>query len=135
RDTLRQKDAARTRQDQVRAAVEAAGWPAETVATLEDMKSLDGAAFEVRTETNDRGEEVRVPYLTLPGEGQQPQRLADFAKDAPQLRGLRTDGAVGTTGTEPARGAPYIEQRPAAPPKPGAPDHRKAVTATANYVL
>jgi len=90
RDTLRQKDAARTRQDAIRAAVEAAGWPAETVATLEDMRSLDGAAFEVRAEKNDKGEEVRMPYLTLSGEGKQAQKLTDFAASAPQLKGLKT---------------------------------------------
>jgi hypothetical protein len=134
RDELRQKDAARARQDAIRAAVEAAGWPAETVATLEDMRSLDGATFEVEAATNEKGEEVRVPYLTLAGEGTERQKLADFAAAAPQLKGLRTAAAPPQ---QPApAGATYTRQTPGStPPAAGPPDHSKAVTATANYVL
>lgn len=111
RDELRQKDAARTRQDQIRAAVEAAGWPAETVATLEDMRSLDGASFEVRTETVD-GEQVRTPYVKLADDGAEPQKLTEFAANAPQLRGLKIEKPEEQDGG----GTPWIEQQGRRPP-------------------
>lgn len=88
RETLRADLATRDRRDAIRTAVKAMGWPEDVVATLEDLRSLDGATFEVKTETVD-GKEVQVPYVALAG--QEPQKLADFASATPALRGLRTD--------------------------------------------
>lgn len=98
RDALKAKDALRTREDGIRAAVRAHGWPDETVATLLDMRSLEGAVFEVKTEkVDDKGKQVdgQVPYVTLAGEGQKPQKLAEFAAASPQLKGLRTEASSG----------------------------------------
>lgn len=134
RDTLRQKDAQRTRQDAIKAAVEAMGWPVETVATIEDMASLAGAKFEVESAKNDKGEDVRTAHITLAGEGQQRQKLADFAASHPALKGLRTEA-----GQQQPQGGPQYPKQPAegSPPKgaPTAEDHAKAVRATATYVL
>lgn len=93
RDELQQKDQQRTREDAFRAAVKAAGWPEDTVATLLDMRSLDGAAVEVKREKNEKGEDAEVPYVKLAGEGQQPQKLTEFAANTPQLKGLKTEAA------------------------------------------
>lgn len=132
RDELRQKDAARAREDAFRAAVKANGWPEDTVATLLDMKTLDGATVEVKAETVE-GKEVQVPYITLAGEDAKPQKLADFAASAPQLKGLRTEAPK-----EEPKGTPFPRQEATgSEPKgnPTAEDDRKAVRATANYTL
>lgn len=104
RDEYKQKDAARIRRDSIAAAVEAMGWPKETAATLEDMKSLDGAVFEVKTEkgTDRAGKETDVPtpYVTFPGEGQKAVKLAEFASKTDSLKGLRTSSEQGRGGTE-----------------------------------
>lgn len=94
-EELRTKDQQRTREDAFRAAARAVGWPEDTVLTLLDMRSLDGAAVELKPEKNDRGEDVQVPYVTLAGEGQKAQKLSDFAANSPQLKGLRTEPVKG----------------------------------------
>ncbi len=70
----------RERKDAVAAAVRAQGWPEETVATLMDLRSLDGASFEVKTEkgkdAKGKDVDVQVPYVTLTGDGQKPQKLS-----------------------------------------------------------
>lgn len=132
RDELRQREAARAREDAFRAAVKANGWPEDTVATLLDMKTLDGATVELRTEMVD-GKEVEVPYITLAGDDAAPQKLAEFAASAPQLKGLRTEAPK----QEPT-GTPYPRQPADGSAPKGAPtadDHQKAVLATANYTL
>lgn len=139
RETLKADLAQRDRRDAIRAAVKAMGWPDDVVATLEDLRSLDGATFEVRTE-KEGDKEIRVPYVTLAGEGQQPQKLADFAAQTPALRGLKTEGAAQHQGqtTAPGDSPRYPEQpRDGGNPKtaPTPEDYRKAVQATANYTL
>lgn len=114
RDELRQREAARAREDAFRAAVKANGWPEDTVATLLDMKTLDGATVELRTEMVD-GKEVEVPYITLAGDDAKPQKLAEFAASAPQLKGLRTEAPKQEHGT------PYPKQ-PASGSAPKPPD-------------
>lgn len=99
RDELRQKDAARTRRDAITAAVGAMGWAADTVATIEDMASLQGARFEVEATKNEKGEDVETAYITLAGEGQAKQKLADFATTNPALKGLRTEAKKEEAGT------------------------------------
>jgi hypothetical protein len=105
---LEQTVAERTRRDAITAAVRAAGWPDETVATLLDLRSLDGAAFELKKEKvkgkDNKETEVDVPYVTLTGEGQKAQKLADFAASTPTLKGLKTETA--------AEGAPGKQWRP-----------------------
>lgn len=102
RETLRAELAQRNRRDAIRQAVQAMGWPEDVVATLEDLRSLDGATFEVRTETVD-GKQVQVPYVTLAGDGQKPQKLADFASSTPALRGLKTEAQQSSGKTESPR--------------------------------
>lgn len=93
-----------TRKDSFAAAVKALKWPDETVATLLDMNSLNGAVVEVKTEkaTGKDGKAVdeAVPYVTLAGEGEKPQKFAEFAANAPQLKGIKmaADGGAGTSG-------------------------------------
>lgn len=107
RDSLRADVATRDRRDAMREAVEAAGWPVEVVATLEDMSSLQGAAFEVEVSKNDEGEEVRTPYITLEGDDAEKQDLTAFAAKHPALQGLRTEA-----------GAPEEEEAPRYPTQP-----------------
>lgn len=87
RDDLRQKDAARTRRDDITAAVGAMGLATDAVAIIEDMASLQGAKFEVEVTKDEKGAETRTAYYTLPGEGQQKQKMADL----PALKGLKTE--------------------------------------------
>lgn len=133
REDLQQKDTARTREDAFRAAVKAAGWPEDTVATLLDMRSLDGAVVEVKAEKNAKGEDASVPYLTLAGEGQKEQKLVDFAANTPQLKGLRMEPAKGAGETRPFprqsdRGTP-------ANTTPSEADHRKSVRTRVDYSI
>lgn len=121
RETLKADLAMRERRDAIGAAVKALGWPEDVIATIEDMKSLDGAKFEVRTETVD-GEEVQVPYVTLPGEDASPQKLVEFAASAPQLKGLKTE-------------APKAEQStPSFPPQPKSGDKPKPSDPVAAHI-
>lgn len=113
RDTLRQKDQQRTRQDSIKAAVAAVGWNTDTVATIEEIASLQGAKFEVEATKNDKGEDVRTAYITPAGEGATRQKFTDFASGHPALKGLRTEAKK----EEPA-GAPYPKQ-PASGSPPG----------------
>ena len=103
RDTLKDKDAQRTRQDAFSGAVKALGWPEDTVVTLLDMRSLDGATVELKPEKGKdkagKDVDVQVPYVTLAGEGQKPQKFAEFASAAPQLKGIRTDASGNGNGT------------------------------------
>lgn len=132
RDQLRDKDAQRTREDAWRGAVRAMGWPEETVSTLLDMRSLDGAAVEVKREKNDKGQDVEVPYVTLAGEGQKAQTLVAFASSAPQLRGLKTEGTTPPAGTG---GFPRQPRDGSPPPKRTDDDYRTATDQTASYAL
>jgi len=104
RDTLKDKDAQRTRQDAFSGAVKALGWPEDTVVTLLDMRSLDGATVELKPEKvrdpkTGKDVDVQVPYVTLAGDGQKPQKFAEFASTAPQLKGIRTDAGGNGNGT------------------------------------
>lgn len=110
--TLAADKAERDRKDAFAGAVEALKWPKDVVATLLDMKSLDGATVEVKTEKvqgkDGKQEDAPVPYVTLAGEGQKPQKLSEFAASAPQLKGIRTEG--GETAATTA-GIPMHEMR------------------------
>lgn len=137
RDELRQKDAERTRQDAWTRAAKAMGWAEDAALTLLDMRSLDGATVEVKREKNEQGEDVEVPYVTLAGEGQKEQKLADFAASAPQLRGLKTEGAPAPASAPPT-GRPFVPQTNSPTRREGKvsdEDHRKAVEQTASYAL
>lgn len=107
RDELKTKDAARTRRDAIAAAVEAMGWPKDTAATLGDLKSLDGATFEVKTEKgkNAKGEDADLPVAYVTIAGQQPVKLSEFATKTESLKGLRT-----SAGTEHQEDRSYPEQ-------------------------
>lgn len=98
RDELRSKTAAREREDAFRGAVKAMGWPEETTATLLDMRSLDGAKLEIKKEKGKdaKGAEVdvEVPYVTLAGDGKQPQKFSEFAAATPQLKGIKVEGGT-----------------------------------------
>jgi hypothetical protein len=105
---LEAKDAQRTRTDTIAAVVEAMGWPKETAATIADMKSLDEAAFEVKTEkTKDAaGADVdgKVAYVTL--KGGQPTKFAEFASQTDSLKGIRTSGTEKTSEGNPWEATP-----------------------------
>lgn len=92
RDELKTKDAQRTRIDLLTQAVKAMGASEDVVPTVARLLPED-ASVEVRTErvTNDQGEEeeIAVPYVTLPGEGQQAQRFADLPNVMPEFKGVR----------------------------------------------
>jgi hypothetical protein len=107
---LEAKDAERTRKDAFTDAVKALKWPEDTVATLLDMNSLNGATVELKTEkvTDKDGKQVdeQVPYVTLAGEGQKPQKFAEFATASPQLKGIRMDGGNGNGTGDTFRGVP-----------------------------
>lgn len=93
RDELKGKDAQRTRVDSITAAVEALGWPKEVAATIADMKSLDEAVFEVKTEKV-KDKDTKVPYVTV--KGGQAAKLAEFAAQTDSLKGIRTKDDSGT---------------------------------------
>lgn len=136
RDELREKDAARTRQDAFRAATKALGWPEETVATLLDMRSLDGAAVEVKTEKDGKGEDVQVPYVTLAGDDQKPQKFADFASSTPQLKGLRVEPATKDERTQSSQSRTFPQQtEDGKPKKVTKDDHRSSVRNRIDYSL
>lgn len=92
---LVEKDAVRARKDAFREAVDALKWPSEVVDTLLDIKSLDGASVEIKTErvTGKDGKQVdeKVPYLTLAGDGQKPQKFSEYAATSAQLKGIKMD--------------------------------------------
>lgn len=99
RDELKSKDAQRTRQDTITAVVRAMKWPDETAATIADMRSLDGAKFEVKKEKvkDGTGAEVEtdVPYVTV--KDGQPAKFSDFAAQTEALKGIRTSAEDGKT--------------------------------------
>lgn len=101
RDELKAKDAKRARTDSISAAVDAMGWPKEVSATIGDMKSLEEAAFEVKTEKvkDESGaeKEAKVAYVTL--KGGQAEKLSDFAAKTDALKGIRTKADEGTGDT------------------------------------
>lgn len=132
RDDLKQKHQQRTREDAFRAATKAAGWPEETVATLLDMRSLDGATVEVKAEKGEKDEDVQVPYVTLAGEGQKAQKFSDFAASAPQLKGLKLEAP-----TETSRGRTFPVQRETTgePRKITKDDHSKSVRSRVDYSI
>lgn len=134
-DDLRKKDQQRTREDAFRAAVKAAKWPEDTVATLLDMRSLDGATVEVKKEKSDKGEDVEVPYVTLSGDGQKAQKLSEFAANAPQLKGLKMETETTTPASNGTRYTPQTGTPPVRTGKVTEEDYRKAVEKTADYVL
>jgi hypothetical protein len=123
------------RRSSIAAAVEALGWPKETVATIHDMKSLDGATWEVKTEkvrgADGKDVDTPVPYLTLPGEGAKAEKLADFVAKTDSLKGLRT-----SVGEKEKPGIPY---RPDPARESGgggtatAKDHENAVASQGAY--
>lgn len=127
----------RERRDAVSAAVKAQGWPEDTIDTLLDLRSLDGAAFEVKKETvkkDGKESSVEVAYVTLAGEGQKAQKLSEFAEATPSLKGLKT--AAGGTGGQ-GDGQRWRPQPSGEPPKQESTDEeRKAATArTGRYDL
>jgi len=136
RDTLAAKDATRTRQDAFASAVRALKWPEDTVATLLDMNSLNGATVEMKTEkvTGKDGKQVdeQVPYVTLAGEGQKQQKFAEFAAAAPQLKGIRTESG-GTAFGGDGRSAPEQRGHPGGATVKTDEDFRKATAGTASY--
>jgi hypothetical protein len=134
RDQLRTKDQQRTREDAFRGAVRTVGWPEDTVATLLDMRSLEGAKIEVRKAKNGRGEEEDTAFVTLAGENQKEQLLTEFAAATPQLKGLKLEGdrqSDTSTRIYPKQSgdstAPKTEKT--------ADDQRKATESTASYSL
>jgi hypothetical protein len=133
-EELKTKDAARTRQDAFAGAVKALGWPEDTVTTLLDMKSLDGALVEVKTEKvagrDGKQVDTPVPYVTLAGEGQKAQRFSEFVESAPQLKGIRTDAGNGNSSGGGFEGRTTPEQR-GLPGKGGIKTEKEFAEATA----
>jgi hypothetical protein len=92
RDELKTKDEQRSRLDAIAAVVKAMNWPDETAATIGDLRSLDGAVFEVKKEkTKDAtGADVDadVPYVTV--KDGQAVKFSEFAAQTDALKGIRT---------------------------------------------
>lgn len=137
-EELRTKDAARTREDAFRGAAKAMGWPEETVATLLDMRSLDGAKIELKKEKGKdaKGAEVEmdVPYVTLAGDGAQPQKFSEFAANTPQLKGLKVEAAdrkLDSTRTFPRQ----VGNGSPAQTAPTEEEHRKSVRTRVDYSI
>lgn len=133
-DDVEGKLKARERRDAVAAAVKAQGWADDTVETLLDLRSLDGASFEVKREKvkkDGKDEEVDVAFVTLSGEGQKAQKLSEFAESTPSLKGLKT-GAASSGGGAPNRWQPQPQGDPAKTVNPEE-KQREATARTARY--
>jgi hypothetical protein len=130
-DEVEAKLKARERRDAVAAAVKAQGWADDTIETLLDLRSLDGAQFEVKREKvkkDGKDEELEVAYVTLAGEGAKAQKLTEFAESTPSLKGLKTTAS----GTPPNRWQPQPQGDPAKIVNPEE-KQREATARTARY--
>lgn len=132
RDDLKAKDEQRSHRDTLAKVAKAMGWPEESAATMADMRSLDGATFEVKKEKtkDEKGADVEkdVHYVTV--KDGQPVKFSEFAAQTDALKGLRT-----TAGDEKKE-----EEKPWPGQSPGGgtttatqDDHRKAVTGQLDY--
>ena len=102
-EVLAQKDAERTRSDNAAEAVVAEGWKPDAASVLLRLKDVDGATFEKKKvkEKDRAGADVEVErgFITLPGEGQKPQRLSEFVKAMPPAVATMLTGTAAGTGT------------------------------------
>jgi hypothetical protein len=119
-EALKVKDVARTREDSARTAVKAEGWSDEAAGVLLRLKDVEGATYSKKKvkEKDAKGADVEVErgFITLPGEGQQPQRLTEFATTnlsdvASLLTGSGGGGGGGGGAGRSERGISYPPQR------------------------
>lgn len=132
---LEQEKQQRDRADALAKATKAAGYGEDAPQTLTELKALDGAAFDVKEEK--QGEEtVTVPYVTLAGEGERPQKLDAFLEEKhPAIRrALMTEDSQGSTNGGPSYPSQRSgEERPKG--KVTDEDLRRATEQTASYTL
>jgi hypothetical protein len=98
RNSLKGKDAQRTRVDGIAQLAKAEGLPEDTIPTLSAiMLTLDpNAVFEVKTEKEkDAGGtevEKQVGYVTLAGK--QPMKFSEYRATTAEMKGIRTSGGT-----------------------------------------
>ena len=97
RDDLSGKLKERERKDAFAKVAKLGDYSEDAIATMLDMQSLNGAAWEfkatkVKDPKSGKDVDTEEAWLTLPGDGQKPQKFTDFAATAPQLKGLKLAG-------------------------------------------